>query len=148
MIENVNLVRFKVLEDERGKLFEIIRSDSVLFKNFGQAYIATCKPGWVKGWHYHKIQTDYFILVKGSARIVLVSEDKKDFEVYDLHSDEPSMLIIPPKVIHGFECISKEESWILNIPTELYDYKKPDEYRLKLDDPSLPYDPWKVRKGW
>ncbi len=148
MIPGVELKELKVHKDERGALFEILRSDWDIFQKFGQAYITICKPGWVKGWHYHKKQTDYFCVVKGKARIVLVDEDKKNYQEFILSEKKPCILKIPPKVIHGFECISKTEVWILNIPTELYKYDNPDEYRIKLDDPSIPYKKWRNKKGW
>ncbi len=148
MIKGVLLKELAVHKDERGALFEILRSDWPEFKKFGQAYITVCKSGWVKGWHYHKIQTDNFCVVKGKAKIVLISPSKKEFMEFELSAQKPSVLSIPPEVIHGFECISKGVCWIMNIPTEIYNYKKPDEYRILLNDPSIPYKPWKKRKGW
>ncbi|MFH1540649.1 MAG: dTDP-4-dehydrorhamnose 3,5-epimerase family protein [Elusimicrobiota bacterium] len=148
MIKGVFVKELTVHKDERGALFEILRSDSPEFKKFGQAYITVCKRGWVKGWHYHKIQTDNFCVVKGKAKIVLIDFAKKEFMEFELSDKKPSILIIPPKVIHGFECISKNECWIMNIPTEIYKYKKPDEYRTLLNDPSIPYKPWRKRKGF
>ncbi|MDD5131521.1 MAG: hypothetical protein PHH44_02550 [bacterium] len=53
MIAGVVLKDLTVHKDERGALFEILRSDYPEFKAFGQTYITVCKPGWVKGWHYH-----------------------------------------------------------------------------------------------
>lgn len=148
MIKGVRLKELTVHKDERGALFEILRSDWPEFKKFGQAYITVCKRGWVKGWHYHKIQTDNFCVVKGKAKIVLIDSAKKEFMEFKLSDEKPAVLSIPPKVIHGFECISKGECWIMNIPTEIYKYKKPDEYRILLNDSSIPYSPWKKRKGW
>ncbi|OGS44075.1 MAG: hypothetical protein A2539_00170 [Elusimicrobia bacterium RIFOXYD2_FULL_34_15] len=148
MIKGVFFKELLLHKDERGALFEILRSDWKKFKKFGQAYITVCKPGWVKGWHYHKIQTDNFCVVKGKAKVVLVDSSKKVVNEFELTDKKPSILVIPPKVIHGFESISKVECWIMNIPTELYNYKKPDEYRIKLDDPAIPYKPWKNKKGW
>lgn len=148
MIKGVFLKELTVHGDERGALFEILRSDWSIFKKFGQTYITVCKHGWVKGWHYHKIQTDNFCVVKGKAKIVLIDSTKKEFMEFVLSDKKPALLCIPPKVIHGFECISKGECWIMNVPTEIYRYDKPDEHRIKLDDPAIPYKPWKKRKGW
>lgn len=148
MIEGIILKNLVVHRDERGALFEILRSDEKIFRKFGQAYITICKPGWVKGWHYHKIQEDNFCVIKGEAKIVLVSPDKKKFQEFELSAEEPALLKIPPLVIHGFECLSKNECWILNIPTLAYNHSKPDEYRLPLNSEEVPYQPWKKRKGW
>jgi hypothetical protein len=34
------------------------------------------------------------------------------------------------KDYHGWKCISEEEALIVDIPTEVYAYSPPDEYRL------------------
>jgi len=148
MIKGVRLKKLLVHKDERGAVFEILRSDWKEFTGFGQTYITVCQPGWVKGWHYHKKQTDNFCVVRGKARIVLCSPDEKTFMEFVLSAGEPSLLTIPARVIHGFECVSKDETWILNVPNRLYNYKKPDEHRMKLNDPTIPYKKWARKKGW
>ena len=35
--------------------------------------------------------------------------------------------------------LDDNEIWVINTPTELYDYKTPDEFRLEWDDPSIGY---------
>jgi len=35
---------------------------------------------------------------------------------------------------------------VLNLPTELYNYREPDELRRALDDPEIPFQ-WKS-EGW
>ena len=153
MIKDVVLKDLRLHGDERGKLFEVLRSDEGIFCKFGQAYITICNPGWVKGWHFHKIQKDYFCVVYGKAKIVLYDKRKKsktygEINEYILASSKPQLLVIPEKVIHGFECLSDFPCQILNIPTKPYNREKPDEYRYKLDSEEIPYKPWKGKKGW
>ncbi len=153
MIKGVILKDLVVHRDERGALFEILRSDEKIFRKFGQAYVTVCKPDWVKGWHYHLKQADYFCVIRGKAKIVLYDRREnfstyKKIEEYILSSGEPQLLLIPAGVVHGFECLSKGECWILNLPTESYAQAKPDEYRLALNSEEVPYNAWKNRKGW
>jgi len=148
MIEGVIVKELNVHEDERGKLFEILRNDDELFSNFGQAYITVCKEGFVKGWHYHETQTDNFCVVKGKARIVLWDRNTKEVNDFVLSDDEPKVLVIPKGVVHGFECLSDGECRILNIPDKKYNRENPDEQRIPLDSPEAPYEEWKTRKGW
>ncbi len=152
MITGVVLKELVVYQDERGSLFEILRSDEKIFRKFGQAYITVCKSGWVKGFHYHKKQCDYFCVVKGKARIVLCDRRKRSFnriiEEYILSAQKPQLLRIPPGVVHGFECINNRECWILNLPSLPYNRFNPDEYRLPLNSKEISYRPWKNRKGW
>lgn len=68
MIEGVKIKRLKVIPDARGRLMEILRSDDELFVKFGQVYMTAAYPGVVKGWHYHKKQTDNFAVIKGMMK--------------------------------------------------------------------------------
>ena len=58
----------------------------------------------------------------------------------------PILLKIPKLVYHGFTAVGGEPALMVNIPTELYRYDKPDEYRIPYDDPSIPYT-WEVKMG-
>jgi len=153
MIEGVILKDLVIHRDERGALFEILRSDEKIFKKFGQAYVTSCKPGWVKGWHYHLKQDDFFCVIKGRVKIVLYDRREKspsyrEIAEYFLEEQKLQLLVIPRGVVHGFECLDEEECLILNLPTEVYNRAKPDEYRLPLDSEEVPYRPWKNRQGW
>jgi dTDP-4-dehydrorhamnose 3,5-epimerase len=52
------------------------------------------------------------------------------------------MVQIPKDVYHGFKGISEEEAIIINTPTESYNSKVPDEFRLPAHTKKIPYD-WK-----
>jgi len=58
----------------------------------------------------------------------------------------PIMLKIPKGVLHGFKGISEEMTLIVNVPTELYNYEQPDEYRLPAHSEEIPYD-WARKDG-
>ena len=149
MIQGVQVKQLKPIPDERGMVMEILRSDDELFAKFGQVYLSVVYPGVVKGWHFHKVQTDYFAIVKGMAKVVLY--DPRDGsptrgEVQELFIGEqnPVLLVIPPGVIHGMKGVGTEPAYMINCPTELYRYEQPDEFRRPPDDPSIPYD-WKLK---
>ena len=71
MILGVKEKELRLINDERGYLMEVLRSDDKIFQKFGQVYITACYPGYVKGWHYHRLQTDNFTCIKGKIRLVL-----------------------------------------------------------------------------
>jgi len=151
MISGVKVKRLRVIPDERGRLMEILRSDDEIFEKFGQVYITTAYPGVVKGWHYHRIQSDNMAVVKGMMKIVLY-DARKDSptygEVNEFFAGEhnPILIHIPPFVYHGFKCISEYEAIVVNIPTERYNYDEPDEYRVDPHNNDIPYD-WARRDG-
>ena len=151
MIEGVAVKELRMIPDERGYLMEMLRSDWPEFERFGQVYVTAVYPGVVKGWHYHKIQTDHFICVSGMAKVVLY--DNRDGspthgEVNEFYMgwQRPRLLKIPPGVLHGFKGTGEEMALIVNVPTELYNYEQPDEYRLPAHTDEVPYD-WSRKDG-
>ena len=145
MIDGVQVKDLKLIADERGFLMEILRRDDPLFKQFGQAYVTAAYPGVVKAWHYHTKQTDYFCVLTGMAKIVLY--DARDGsptqgQIAEIFMGEQTrkLLLIPPHVYHGFKNIGQELCLILNLPTELYDYTQPDEFRCPPHNGPVPYD--------
>jgi dTDP-4-dehydrorhamnose 3,5-epimerase len=128
---------------------EMLRSDEPLFERFGQVYVTGCRHGVVKGWHYHKAQTDHFACVGGTALVVLYDPRDgsptrgmvQEFILHSPPSQEPAPLLvkIPPLILHGFTASGCEEARIINIPTLPYRRGDPDEYRLPWNNPDIPY---------
>jgi len=151
MIDGVKTKKLRVIPDERGRLMEILRCDDDLFVKFGQIYVTSAYPGVVKGWHYHKKQYDNFVVILGMMKIVLYddregSPTRGELNEFFIGTHNTELLQIPPKVIHGFKCISDMEAIVLNCPSEPYDPKEPDEFRIPAHSPDVPYD-W-VRKDF
>ena len=151
MIDGVMIKKLKVIADERVRLMEILRADDDMYTAFGQVYMTTAYPGVVKGWHYHKKQCDNMAVVRGMMKIVLYDsrEGSKTFgEVNEFFAGvhNPILVHIPPLVFHGFKCISQEEAIVVNTPTESYNYREPDEFRVHPHKNDIPYD-WERKDG-
>lgn len=144
----------KPIPDERGRLMEILRNDDAVFERFGQVYTTTAYPGVVKGWHYHKLQTDHFSCVYGMMKLVLADVRHPDLPFayegppsptagvineYFLGLHNPILVKIPPFVLHGFKAVGTTEAIVINVPTEVYRYSDPDEYRIPPHDPRVGY---------
>ncbi len=151
MIDGAVVKQLRVVPDERGYLMEMLRSDEPVFERFGQSYVTACYPGVVKGWHYHRKQTDHFVCVKGMAKVVLydsreASPTNGQVQEFFMGERNPILLKIPPLVMHGFKAIGTETALIVNHPTEPYNYNEPDEFRVPWDSPDIPYD-WSLKNG-
>ncbi len=151
MIDGVKTRKLPLIPDERGFLMEMLRSDWEEYERFGQVYMTAVYPGVVKGWHYHKIQTDHFICVHGMAKVVLYdsrpdSATHGEINEFFIGDQNPMLVKIPPGVMHGFKGISPEITLIVNVPTELYRYHEPDEFRLPAHTDQIPYD-WERKDG-
>ena len=147
-IDGVWVKDLKVIPDERGRLQEILRADDEGFLKFGQVYLSATYPGVVKAWHLHKVQDDNFCCVKGMVKLVLYdgrddSPTKGTVTEYFLGEHNPQLVRVPAGVYHGWKCISSDESLVVNIPTEPYNYESPDEYRAPWDTPDIPYS-WDI----
>jgi dTDP-4-dehydrorhamnose 3,5-epimerase len=147
-IEGVWAKSLKVIPDERGRLMEILRADDEGFRKFGQIYMTTNYPGVVKAWHLHEVQEDMVACVKGMIKLVLYdaresSPTRGAVKEYFIGDHAPTLVRVPAGVYHGWKGISEDESVVVNIPTEMYDYASPDEHRLPWDTPDIPYD-WEI----
>ncbi len=151
MIDGVKIKQLKVHCDERGNLFEVLRADEELYREFGQVYITTAYPGVVKAWHMHQHQTDHMCVVKGRAKFVLY-DGRGDSPTYgEINEFFPGdlnrvLIQIPAGVYHGFKNIGVEECYVMNVPTRPYNHAEPDEFRIDPHDAKIPYD-WSRHDG-
>jgi len=151
MIAGVKVKKLKVIPDERGLLMEMMRDDDEFFQKFGQVYLSVVYPGVVKGWHYHRKQTDHFVFVKGMAKVALYdgrddSPTKGEVNEFFMGENHPILLVIPPGVLHGMKGIGVEPAYLVNVPTEHYVYDQPDEFRVAPHSGEVPYD-WERKDG-
>ena len=136
-IHGVKTKALRVIPDERGWLMEVLRSDDAeLFTRFGQVYISATYPGVVKAWHYHQRQADNFACIAGMVKLVLVdtrpdSPTNGAINEFFVGVQNPMLVQVPNLVYHGWKCISKEPSLVVNVPSDPYDHTSPDEYRLE-----------------
>ena len=151
MIDGVVEKKLKMIADERGRLMEILRSDDAFFEQFGQVYMTTAYPEVVKAWHYHRLQRDNFTVVRGAMKLVLY-DDREDsptrgeINEFIIGEHDPKLVSIPRGVWHGFKCIGDVEALVINVPTEVYNRKEPDEYREVPHGGPIPYD-WSRKDG-
>jgi dTDP-4-dehydrorhamnose 3,5-epimerase len=151
MIQGIEIKKLKVIKDNRGFLMEMLRCDDPIFEKFGQVYMSVCKPKIVKGWHYHKKQADNFVIVKGNAKVVLFdmrddSPTKGEVQEVFMGENNPILLKIPTFVVHGMTPADENPIYLVNCPTEPYDYKNPDEFRIDFKSKDIPYD-WGLEEG-
>jgi dTDP-4-dehydrorhamnose 3,5-epimerase len=149
VIQGVTVKPLKVIPDERGYLYEMLRNDDPFYQQFGQCYLTAVYPGVVKGWHWHTKQTDHFVCVKGMAKVVLYdrradSPTHGEVNEFFMGESNPILVVIPNGVLHGMKGIGTETAMIINLPTHPYCYAEPDEHRVDPHDNDIPYD-WAAR---
>ena len=151
MIEGVKTKRLITHADDRGWLFEILRSDDELFTGFGQVYLTTLYPGVIKAWHGHAAQTDNFTVVSGMGKLVLAdlredSPTRGQINEFVIGDQNRMLIQIPPRVYHGIKCLGPQTTLALNCPDKPFDADNPDEIRLPYDSAEIQYN-WEIRRG-
>ncbi len=151
MIDGVLTKQMRFIPDERGRLMEILRNDEEIFVQFGQVYVTTTYPQAVKAWHYHKKQDDFITCVKGMLKLVLFddresSPTRGEVNEFFIGDYNPMVVKVPMMIYHGWKCVSIEEALVINVPTEPYDRKDPDEHRLDPHINDIPYT-WERKDG-
>ena len=144
MIEGVRVKILKLIPDNRGRLMEILRCDDECFQQFGQVYMTTAKPGIVKAWHWHKLQSDNLTCISGKILLALYDgrEHSSTFgQINDfiVSPQEPMLIHIPKEVYHGFKNIGDSEAIVINTVTNPYNHSNPDEYRVDPFDEEIGY---------
>jgi dTDP-4-dehydrorhamnose 3,5-epimerase len=131
--------------DDRGSLTEIYNPawGTVDFP-LVYVYQTMIRPGKVKGWLEHRIQTDRLFLSIGAIMFVLY-DNRPESPTYQMinevfmSEENRALLIIPPRVIHGVQNIGTTSAVFINTPSHPYNHEKPDKYRFPLDGDDVPY---------
>lgn len=105
-------------------------------------------PELVKAFHWHKKQWDYWDIVVGNARVVLVdlrsdSPTSGIVQTIILGENSPRIIAIPPLVAHGYQCLGLQDVHLVYYVTQPYDPTDPDEGRIAWNDPRIGFD-WRV----
>lgn len=143
-IDGVVITTLKVVPNERGRLMELQRADDPGFPGFGQAYVTQSFAGVVKAWYRHRTQCDQIAAIIGLAKLVLY-DDRSAGPTKGAISEivfgelAPKLVLIPPGVWHGFKAIGPESAFFVHLNDRAFDHDAPDEDRLDIDDPSIPY---------
>jgi len=119
-----------VRSDDRGYLFEVLRSDEEAFKKFGQVYVNYTEPGVIKGFHAHEKTEDNFVCLSGRIKLVLVDASTKEHMEIHLGPENQRMVNIPTGIFHGWRAVSSVPACVINVCTEPFNRDNPDETRV------------------
>ena len=131
MIEGVVISKLSPHEDRRGRLLELFRCDESDHLPL-MAYVSITLPTVTRGPHEHREQSDFFCFFDGEFQLRLW-DSTGSCETHYVGKHNPCTVLVPPGVIHAYENVGNEASWVLNLPDRLYagfDRKEPvDEIR-------------------
>lgn len=143
-IEGVSATNLEVHRDNRGGLCELLTLRNLEIAPIVHVYSVTALPGSVRAWVYHKRQWDRLAYTQGHFRVVLYdirpeSRSHEMMDILEIGCEAPTLLFIPPYVVHGVMNIGDQDASFINMPTNIYDPDNPDKMRLPADHPGIPY---------
>jgi dTDP-4-dehydrorhamnose 3,5-epimerase len=124
-MEGVIIKKLDKFEDSRGWLSEIWRSDEGSFHP-EMAYVSITKPSIIRGPHEHKFQSDGFVFLGPGNFELYLWDNRGDSSTFkeelkiEVGKNNPSLVIVPPGVVHGYKCISDSDAYCINLPSKLY----------------------------
>lgn len=105
-----------------------------------QVHITTTLAGRTRAWGLHLRSTDRLFVVSGLVSIVVFDgrEDSTTFgqiNEFKVSARNPGLLVIPPRLYHGWKNIGLDEAFIINMPSSEYDHEQPDALDLPYESP-------------
>lgn len=147
MINDLVIKKLVKYSDERGYLIEIFREDEIDFQ-VAMSYLSLTKPGISRGPHEHKLQSDYFVFPGSGNFNLYLWDNRPDSSTYqekmiiEVGESNPCTVLIPPGIVHGYKCVSKNDAFSINLPNKLYKGRNKkeeiDEIRWE-DNPDSPF---------
>jgi dTDP-4-dehydrorhamnose 3,5-epimerase len=154
-IHDVKRVPLTVHEDDRGFLFEAVHLSDPFVSGAGQQIRQVYVVGdrverVVRAFHKHDELHDWFCIVKGSAKFVLVDDRPagptyRAFDEVVLSERNAGLLVVPPGVYHGWMSLQPDT---IMVSTASHEYRrdKPDEVRIPPGhfNELIGRDPWEI----
>jgi len=132
-MKRVEVTTLDVKKDERGWLTEVIRKEELVrSKEFGQFMVTTAYPGYVKGNHYHTRKYEWYCVLKGEAKLVLLDSNSGEREELLLNEHQLKTVRIPPHVSHAIENTGTEMMYLLVYTDEPYIEEDADTFYEKI----------------
>ena len=151
-IDGVEVRRPATHADHRGALTPVVDvRDAFWAEPIVYAYRFTVLPGRIKGWAMHEQQTDRYIHVTGSVRVVLLdgrqaSPTHQTIEKIHLRDRAPGLVLLPAGIWHATQNWGTTEAHVVNLPTRPYDPDHPDKLRIDPHSGAIAFD-WSLRDG-
>lgn len=109
-----------------------------------QVFQVTLNPGAISAWHAHESTTDHLFISAGTVRVVLFdnredSPTRGEINEFRFGAIRPAVIVVPPRIWHGLQCVSTSAATILNLVDKAYDYEDPDHWRVPPDSAAIPF---------
>lgn len=116
-------------QDERGVLFEAVRSGG----SQGQVFVSTTVPGATRGEHFHLRKVERFLVIDGSAEIVLRRLFSTEVIRFEVTAHSPAIIDMPTMWVHKLCNTSPRPAMTMFWVNELFDPDDADTFPRQTD---------------
>lgn len=119
----------KVHSDQRGGLFDVVRSGSPE----AQVFCSTTRPGFTRGEHFHLRKIERFLVIRGTARIALRRLFTDELVTFDVGGDRPAIVDMPTMWAHSITNTGSDELMTLFWANEMLDPTDTDTFPERVE---------------
>jgi len=143
MLDGVTISELLQIADARGAVLHMLRCEAPEFVSFRECYFSEVRPGAIKAWKRHRLQTQNLAVPVGRIRLAIydgrqLSPTLGQLQVVELgRPDAYLRLRIPPALWYGFACIGDTPALVANCPDVPHD---PEDSEVRdVSDQAIPY---------
>ena len=120
-------------EDSRGFLLKAVKKEYTDDKPFGEIYFVSASPGTVRANHFHKVATEWFVVVRGEGILTLAdAEAPSNRREVPMGGENKVCVKIPPGVAHAIKAVGDSDMLMMALADKPYDPNDTDTYPLEL----------------
>ena len=126
-----SLRRLARLDDDRGSFLKVLMREHVPEPaRFGEIYLTSAVSGGIKGRHYHRRTSEWFVVTRGRFTLWLQDLDPAPGPAHalELSESDPCCVFVPPRVAHAFHNCSSDLAVVLAYADSAYDPTDTDTY--------------------
>lgn len=123
---NIKKIPLSKKEDVRGWLIE--NESPIVRDSMKHFLVSASKPDIVRGQHYHKRKTEWFLVIKGRAEIYFKDVRTLESKSIKVDGNKPEIVEMSPMVAHAIKNTGREDLCLLAIASEPLLRKDPDTF--------------------
>jgi dTDP-4-dehydrorhamnose 3,5-epimerase len=126
-IQGVETIPLRVISDDRGAVLHMVRASDRHFQHFGEVYFSEVNPGVIKAWKMHQRMSQRFAVPVGRMKVVVYDDREQSptrgrLQTFFLgRPGEYKLLILPPRVWYGFQCLGSSPALMANCADMIHD---------------------------
>lgn len=127
---SIETVPLRNYADHRGSLAENIQLD--IMEASRHFFVSKSKPGVIRGNHYHKRKSEWFLIIQGICEIHVEDVETKEKASIVVRDEDRVLVHMEPFKSHAFQNIGEGEMILLALVNEPHNQEDPDTYEYVL----------------